>query len=171
MTVSFFKITKILFWLDEWIGNGFHSICRANQNNSCTSTHHQSQLSGILRKFKRFLWICKSNVLQSNLKNFQNRGEIPLRYSTVLSRTMFKSGSYPFKMPAASLPPVNLTLISLSMYRDKSRILSFFFSFKSAKLPAVADGAAPPVLFSVFCYKQKNWLLFVRKYENRVKRE
>lgn len=69
---------------------------------------------------------------------------LPLKYSTVLSSTMLRRGSYPFSIPAASLPPVNLTRISLSMYRDKSKILSFFFSFRSAGLPAAVTD------FSIF---------------------
>lgn len=58
--------------------------------------------------------------------------ELPLRYSVVLSSTKFKRGSYPFNIPAASLPPANFTRMFFSKYLDRSRILSFlFFSFGS----------------------------------------
>lgn len=53
--------------------------------------------------------------------------KLPLRYSVVLSNTKLRRGSYPFKIPAASRPPANFTLMFFSKYLDKSRILSFLF--------------------------------------------
>lgn len=58
--------------------------------------------------------------------------KLPRRYSVVLSSTKFKRGSYPLRIPAASLPPANFTLIFFSKYFERSRMLSFFFfSFAS----------------------------------------
>lgn len=51
---------------------------------------------------------------------------LPLKLSTVPSKTKFTNVSKPFSTPVTSRPPVNLTLTFFSKYRVKSKILSFF---------------------------------------------
>lgn len=52
---------------------------------------------------------------------------LPLRYSVVLSSTRFNNGSKPLRIPEHSLPPANLTLITLSRNLERSKMLSLRF--------------------------------------------
>ena len=63
------------------------------------------------------------------------------RYSEVESKTKFKRGSKPRRIPTTSRPPMNLTRTCLSMYLVRSMIL-----FLSALFSAVLAGAVGALL-------------------------
>lgn len=65
------------------------------------------------------------NILVSSVSLYGSSGS--RRYSVVLSSTRFRRGSKPFRVPAASRPPANFTLMLFSRYFDRSRIVSFLF--------------------------------------------